>query len=152
MVTATLFSFLQGEICCPGKHQLQDQIRLRRAPSVARRHLHQVPAKRHHSQQAGETQLGEPFCLKLRRGLAFIFGEMISGAANLEQGAFAYWPLLGKWLLRSSVLAEKDSKMCLVQQFPFMWRTPELAPPVTNLHSLSSWDPKGHPLFLLVFS
>jgi len=37
----------------------------------------------------------EPWCLKLRRGLALIFGEMTSRTANLEQEASAYWQLLG---------------------------------------------------------
>lgn len=60
----------------------------------------------------------EPLCLKLRRDLTFIFGEMTSRTASLEQEALAYWQLSGKWLLRSSVLAEKDSIMYLVQQFP----------------------------------
>lgn len=112
-----MFSFLQGEICCPGKHQLQDQIGLRRAPSVARRHLHQVPAKRHHSQQTGEAQLGEPFCLKPRRGLAFIFGDMTSGAANLEQGAFAYWLLLGKCCQGLQSLQKRAPKCVCVSSF-----------------------------------
>lgn len=31
-----------------------------------------------------------------------------------------------------------------------MGRTSELAPLAKNLHSLSSWDPKAHPLFFLV--
>lgn len=34
--------------------------------------------------------------------------------------------------------------------FLLMGRTSELAPLAKNLHSLSSWDPKAHPLFLLV--
>lgn len=59
----------------------------------------------------------EPLCLKLRRDLTFIFGERTSRTANLEQEAFAQ-QLSRKWVLRSSVLVEKDSKMCLVQQFP----------------------------------
>lgn len=85
---------------------------------MARRHLHKVSAKCHHSQQTGETELAGAPVLKLRRALTFTFGEVTSGTASLEQEAFAYWQLLGKWLLRSSVLAEKDSKMYLVQQFP----------------------------------
>lgn len=59
-----------------------------------------------------------PLSLELGRVLTFIFGEMTSRTANLEREAFAYWQLLGKWLLRSSVLAEKDSRIYLVQQFP----------------------------------
>lgn len=90
--------------------------------------------------------------VKAEKGLGFYFWRHGFRSSQLGARSLCVLAVVGEMLSRSSVLAEKGSKMCLCQQFPFVWRMPELAPPATNLRSFSSWDPKGHPLFLLVSS
>ena len=56
--------------------------------------------------------------LKAEKGLGLDFRRDDFKNSQLGARSFCILAVVGKWRLRSSVLAEKDSKMCLVQQFP----------------------------------